>query len=122
MKILFFVCLVPDPTHVGISSSGSAVAGEMYAVTCQVSLNKKLGQTPVIEWVWPSELVLNDNSLENVSLSTSSPSTTLTLSFTPLHTSHAGCYVCRAVTIDTDAAISITNNNTSIILVEGKFW
>ncbi len=122
MKILFFVCLVPDPPHVGISSSGSAIAGEMYAITCNVSLNQNLRQTPVMEWVGPSGLVLNDNSLENVSLSTSSPSTTLTLLFTPLHTSHAGSYVCRAVTIDTDAAISITNNNTSIILVEGKFW
>ncbi len=112
--------LVPDPPQVRISSSGSTTAGEMYAVTCDVSLNQILRQVPVIEWVGPSGLVLNDNSLEDLLLSTASPSTSLALSFTPLHTSHAGSYVCRAIVMDTDANLRISCNKTSIIMIEGR--
>ncbi len=112
--------LVPDPPQVRISSSGSTTAGEMYAVTCDVSLNQNLRQAPVIEWVGPSGLVLNDNSLDDMLLSSSSLSTTLTLSFTPLHTSHGGSYICRAIVIDTDANLQISSNNTSIIIIDGR--
>ncbi len=117
-KIVFI--LVPDPPQVRISSSGSTTAGEMYAVTCDVSLNQNLRQAPVIQWVGPSGLVLDDNSLEDLLLSTASPSTSLTLSFTPLHTSHAGSYVCRAIVMDTDANLQISSNNTSIITIDGR--
>ncbi len=112
--------LVPDPPQVRISSSGSTAAGEMYAVTCHVGLNQNLRQAPVIQWVGPSGLVLNDSSLDDMLLSTSSPSTSLTLSFTPLHTSHAGSYVCRAIVMDIDANLQISGNNTSIIIIEGR--
>ncbi len=117
---LHLFILVPDPPQVRISSSGSTTAGEMYAVTCDVSLNQNLRQVPVIQWVGPSGHVINNSSLDDMLLSSSSPSTLLTLSFTPLHTSHAGSYVCRATVMDTDAIIKICNNNTSIIIIEGR--
>ncbi len=118
--MLFLFNSVPDPPQVRISSSGSTTAGEIYAVTCDVSLNQNLRQAPVIEWVGPSGLVLNDSSLEDMLLSSSSPSTSLTLSFTPLHTSHGGSYVCRAIVMDTDANLRISSNNTSIIIIGGR--
>ncbi len=112
--------LVPDPPQVRISSSGSTTAGELYAVTCNVSLNQILRQAPVIEWVGPSGLVLDHNSLEDLLLSTASPSTSLTLSFTPLHTNHGGSYVCRAIVMNTYANIQISSNNSLIIIIEGR--
>ncbi len=118
-----FLCLfilVPDPPQVRISSSGSTTAGEMYAVTCDVSLNQNLRQAPVIQWMGQSGLVINNSSLEDMLLSSSSPFTSLTLSFTPLHTSHGGSYVCRAIVMDTDANLQISSNNTSIIIIEGR--
>ncbi len=118
--MLFLFNSVPDPPQVRISSSGSTTAGEMYAVTCDVSLNQNLRQAPVIEWVGPSGLVLNDSSLDDMLLSSSSPSTSLTLSFNPLHTSHGGSYVCRASVMDTDANLRISSNNTSIIMIDGR--
>ncbi len=64
--------------------------------------------------------MINKNSLGNVSLSRSSPST-LTLSFTPLHTSHGGSYVCRSTIVDTEAGILLINNDTLSLIVESKF-
>ncbi len=118
-----FLCLfilVPDHPQVRISSSGSTTAGEMYAVTCDVSLNQNLRQAPVIQWVGPSGLVINNSSLDDMLLSSSSPFTSLTLSFTPLHTSHGGSYVCRAIVMDTYANIQISSNNSLIIIIEGR--
>ncbi len=117
-----FIFSVPNPPSVNITSTGVPVAGDTYALTCNVSLSESLRQSPIIEWTDPSGLGLNDNSLIDVTLSSSSQSTTITLSFTQLHTSHGGNYVCRAVIIDTDADIFIINNITLNLVVEGKYY
>ncbi len=117
-----FTFSVPNPPSVNITTTGVPVAGDTYAFTCNVSLSESLRQSPIIEWTDPSGFVLNDNSLIDVILSSSSPSTTKTLSFTQLHTSHGGSYVCRAVIIDSDANILISNNITLNLVVEGKYY
>ena len=102
-----------------IWSSGSSTAGEVYSLTCDVSLSQNLRQSPVIEWVGPDGNVIDNTTLRDVSLTSSSPSTTMTLLFNPLRTSHRGTYWCRATLTDTAANIRLMNNSTVEILVQG---
>ena len=70
---------------VKIWSSGSSTAGEVYSLTCDVSLSQNLRQCPVIERVGPDGNVIdNTTTLRDVSLTSCSTSTTMTLLFNPL--------------------------------------
>ena len=100
-----------------IWSFGSSTAGKNYSLTCNVSLSQNLRQSPVIEWVGPDGNVIDNTTLSNVSLTSSSPSTTMTLLFHPLRTSHRGMYWCRASLTDMDASIMIMNNSSATISV-----
>ena len=97
----------------------SSTAGEVYSLTCDVSLSQNLRQSPVIEWVGPGGNVIDNTAIRDVSLNSSSPSTTMTLLFNPLRTSHRGMYWCRATLTDTAANIRLMNNSTVEILVQG---
>ena len=55
-----------------------STAGKVYSLTCDVSLNQNLRQSPVIEWVGPDGNVIDNTTLRDVSLNSSSPSTTMT--------------------------------------------
>ena len=103
-----------------ILSSGISTAGEVYSLTCDVSLSQKLRQSPAIEWVGPDGNVIYNATLRDVSLTSSSPSTTMTLSFNPLRTSHRGMYWCRATLTDTAANIILMNNSTASLIILGK--
>ena len=104
---------------IDIWSSGSATAGEVYSLTCDVSQSQNLRQSPIIEWVGPDGNVIDNTTLRDVSLTSSSPSTTMSLLFNPLRTSHRGTYWCRATLTDTAANIRLMNNLTVEILVQG---
>ena len=70
-----------------ISSFSPSIAGEIHSLSCDVSLAQDLRESPVIEWVGPEGLI-EDDLLEGVTLSSSSPSTTITLTSEPLRDSH----------------------------------
>ena len=103
-----------------ISSSGTSTAGEVYSLTCDVSLSQNLRQSPVIEWVGPDGNVIDNTTLRDVSLNSSFPSTTMTLLFNPLRTSHRGMYWCRATLTDIDANLNITNTSAHSLIVQSK--
>ena len=100
-----------------IWSSSSSTAGKIYSLTCNVSLSQNLRKSPVIAWVGPDGNVIDNATLRDVSLTSSSPSTTMTLLFHPLRTSHRGMYWCRATLTDMDANIMIMNNSSATISV-----
>ena len=104
-----------------IWSSGNSTAGEVYSLTCDVSLSQNLRQSPVIEWVGPDGNAIYNTTLRDVSLTSSSPSTTLTLLFNPLRTSHRGIYWCRATLSDAAANIRLMNNASVMVIVRGVF-
>ena len=104
-----------------IWSSGNSTAGEVYSLTCDVSLSQNLRQSPVIEWVGPDGNAIYNTKLRDVSLTSSSPSTTMTLLFNPLRTSHRGVYWCRATLSDTAANIRLMNNASVMLIVRGVF-
>ena len=105
-----------------IWSSGSSTAGEVYSLTCDASLSQNLRQTPVIEWVGPDGNVIDNTTLRDVSLTSSSPSTTMTLLFHPLRTSHRGMYWCRATLTDRVASIEIMNKSSFLVIVQSKLF
>ena len=117
--IYFSVCAGPDPPSVVISSSGPSTAGETHSLTCDVALAQDLRESPVIEWVGP-EGPIEDGAVDGVTLSSSSPATTMTLTFDPLGTSHGGVYWCSASVIDPEARLSISANSSHIIRVQSK--
>ena len=115
---MFQLITVPDPPRITVHASGSSIAGETYSLTCTVSLEQELRQSPVIEWIRPDGRVIESGTIVDVSLS-SSP-TTMTLLFSPLHTSHGGTYWCRATVTDAAAKIVIMNSSSVNVTVQSK--
>ena len=114
---------VPTPPSVSIDASETSIAGETYSLTCTVSLEQELRQSPVIEWIGPDGRVFQNGTLVDVSLSSSSSTTmTLTLLFSPLHTSHRGILWCRATVTDTAATIDITNSSSTNNTVQSTLF
>ena len=105
-----------------ILPTGNSTAGEVYSLTCDVSLSQNLRQSPVIEWVGPDGNVIDNTTLKDVSLASSSPSTTMTLLFNPLRTSHRGIFWCRATLTDIAANIRLMNKSSNIVIVQGIEW
>ena len=103
-----------------ICSSGNSTAGEVYSLTCDISLSQKLRQSPVIEWVGPDGNVIDNTTLRDESLTSSSPSTTMILLFHPLQTSHGGTYWCRVTLTDIGANIILMNNASAMVIVRGR--
>ena len=115
-----FVFSVPSLPSIFIDASGTSIAGETYSLTCTVSLEQVLRQSPIIEWIGPDGRVIENGKIVDVSLWSSSPSTTMTLLFSRLRTSHRGIYWCRASVRDTAASINIMNNSSAAIIVQSK--
>ena len=63
----WFLCLmlstVPTPPSVTIEASGTSIAGETYSLTCSVSLEQVLRQSPVIEWIGPDGRAVQNGAL-----------------------------------------------------------
>ena len=116
----FHVYAGPDPPNVTITSSGSSIAGDTRSLTCDVTLAQDLRERPVIEWVWPNGTKIENGTLEGVSVFSSSPSTTLTLTFSHLRTSHGGIYWCKASVSDSDARLSLSTNFSYSLTVQSE--
>ena len=97
--------------------SGVPISGETYNLTCTVEANVP----PTIQWLYSSNstVVMNDSGITVAmgTQGTTGSSTTLTLSFSPLHASHGGLYTCQSI-IDTPAS---TVNATADVTVQGEY-
>ena len=84
----------PDAITATVSSSGTATAGMVYSLTCNVS--KTVGgltNTPTATWTTGGVAVTNGNGI-TVNGTTGDTTVTSTLTFDPLRTSHEGSFVC----------------------------
>ena len=101
------------PQNITITSSGVPISGATYNLTCTVEAN--VPQT--VQWLYSSngsEVTSSGNITVETERTTNS-TTTLTLSFSPLHTSHGGQYTCQSK-IDTPPS---TVNATRNVIVQG---
>ena len=111
---------LPAP-QVTITPSGSSTAGSPYNLTCTVMVVNGLVVVPQVMWLKNG---VNGDIGQSVSSSSgvvSTNTTTLTLQFNPLYTSHGGQYSCIAnVSLP---IISIQNFNSTLVtnlLVQSK--
>ena len=109
-----------DFPEVTVTNSGSSIAGTTLSLMCNVILAPDLRERPVIEWVLPNGTRIENGTLEEVSVLSSSPPTTLTLIFAPLR--HlGGIYWCRASVIDSDASLFLSANSSYNLTVQSEF-
>ena len=96
-------------------------AGESYTLTCTVEVVERLVVTPDVEWLDPDNKVITTGGDITVgSPETSGTTTTLTLTFNPLHTSHGGEYTCRAnITVD-GISVDVTSSDSFNVIVQSK--
>ena len=103
-----------------ITSSGSSIAGDTRSLICDVTIAQDLREKLVIEWVWLNGTKIENGTLEGVSVFSSSPSTTLTLTFAPLHISHGGIYWCKASVNDSDASLFLSANVSYNVTIQSE--
>ena len=116
----FHVNAGPDPPDVTITSSGSAIAGSTHSLTCDVALVQDLRERPVIEWMRTNGTLIENETLEDVSVFSSSPLTISTLTFSPLHSSHGGIYLCLASIMDSDASFFLSDDSSYNLTVQSE--
>ena len=88
---------------VTIVTSGEPTAEETYSLTCTVESNVP----PTVQWLYSS------NGTAVGTQMTTGSTTTLTLSFNPLHTSHGGLYTCQS-TIGTPPSTLTAERNMTV--------
>ena len=107
---------------VTIESMGSRTAGDEYELICTVVVVEGLVVQPTVTWIYPTNDPMNQL---NITVGTAQPngvSTTLTLTFNPLRTSHMGRYTCQAnVNIPVVSIIDVKGNETADVIVESKW-
>ena len=92
--LISFLSVPPNAITATVSSSGTATAGMVYSLTCNVS--KTVGgltDSPTALWTTRGVAVTNGNGI-TVSGTTGDTTVTSTLTFDPLRTSHEGSFVC----------------------------
>ena len=101
---------------------GTPSAGESYTLTCTVEVVERLVVTPDVEWLDPdNNVVATGGDITVGSPETSGTTTTLTLTFNPLLTSHGGEYTCRAnITIEKISIIDLSNTDSIDVIVQSK--
>ena len=116
VSILYFsfLSVPPDAVTATVSSSGTATAGMVYSLTCNVS--KTVGgltDSPTAMWTTGGVAVTNGNGI-TVTGTTGDTTVTSTLTFDPLRTSHEGSFVCSGTlsssALDTLLMPSATEN------------
>ena len=82
-----------DAVTASVSRSGTARAGMIYSLTCTVSKISGFVNSPTATWTTGGVAVYNGNDI-TVSSTTNDTSSSSTLTFDPLRTSHEGIYMC----------------------------
>ena len=114
---------VPSAPAVMIMSAGESIAGVNHSLTCSVTLEQNLRAPLLIQWTAPNGSIIQDETLVDVTVSSSS---NLSLTFNPLHTSHGGQYSCitsvnvseARVFISGQASINITVHYPHLMIVK----
>ena len=95
----------------------SLVAGSQATLTCLATVDEYLQTVPTLTWQFPADSSHIDLSLGMQS--TSGATSSLDLSFNPLHTSHGGVYVCQA-TVNISRISTRSQTASETVTVQSK--
>ena len=102
-----------------VNSSRNATAGEIFNLTCFITRAENITGNIVLQWIGPNgNQVVSNGSVIVGSPLTSQATTSLSLQFTPLFTSHGGEYRCLADLVSQD--IMYTVSALQDVIVHGK--
>ena len=105
---------------VTIESMGSETAGEEYQLICTVEVVEGLVVQPTVAWLDPTNQPASKQSIAEGTAQRDGVSTTLTLTFTPLRTSHMGQYTCQAIVNIQEVVIDVMGTQTFDVVVASK--
>ena len=94
------------------ASSDLTTAGDLFNLTCSAVILNNLISNPILIWSGPG--------VNQINVQSSSEALNLTLSFSPLHTSHGGVYICRVRLLIPEAGVDVSETQTTIINVQSK--
>ena len=105
-----------DPLEViaGVSEAGPVGAGSAgLTLTCTVTeVISGLTNMPSAHWMGPSGPVTSGDDIVMTETFSNDTTVTVTLSFSSLHTSHAGLYICQGTVVSPAAADDVTITST----------
>ena len=120
---LFISSTALTPPVVAIGMVGLTVAGDMFTLSCRVTVVEGLVAQPDVIWVDSGGNAVmsgvNDVNVGNVMRS--GRESTLGLEFNPLHTSHGGQYICRAtINIPSIGVSGLSGSSSQNVVVQSK--
>ena len=106
---------------VTIESMGSRTTGEEYHLICTVEVVEGLVVQPIVAWLDPTNQPVSQPNIAVGTAQRDGVNTTLTLTFTPLHTSHMGQYTCQAIVTIQEVSIDVMDMQTFDVVVASKY-
>ena len=105
-----------------MSSAAVTEAGQCLSLTCRVDVVEYLTIDSQVEWRQPDGSVITNTGNPSIidSVEVVGRVSTLNVSFSPLLTSHAGEYQCRASIAIPNISQSFTNNDSVAVYVQSK--
>ena len=105
-----------------VGSTGTSVAGNTLTLTCTATLLQPLTNTPSIQWVGPDGRRIENGAGVTVSdpIPLNASSMMVSVTYSPLRTSHGGEYRCVADVTIPQASLSITSSSALDITVQSE--
>ena len=104
-----------------IESMGAGTAGEEYQLICTVEVVEGLVVQPTVAWLDPTNQTASQSNITVGTAQRNGVNTILTLTFTPLRTSHMGQYTCQAIVNIQEVSIDVMGMQTFDIIVASKY-
>ena len=116
-----------QPPDLSIFASDATITpGEAYTLICRVAVQNGLMSSPQITWLNPNGQVLSSEGAITVEIQPviGNPTrlTSYALTFSPLHTSHAGTYTCRATVVSRYGTMMQSASATANITVQSECY
>lgn len=101
------------PPGITIRTEGNPIAGQQYSLICTVTVVEDLVVEPSVAWLNSNDDPVSGEDITVGNTERMGTTTTLTLVFQPLHTSHGGAYTCRASISVAEISLSDLSSTSS---------
>ena len=92
-----------------VRAQGVPRTGEMYQLTCTVTKDQSIRNTPLISWIMSGEQIASNGSgITLRSLATNDTTASSVLQFDSLTVMHEGDYICQAIVGTTNISYTYT--------------